>query len=230
MPMPQHIAQQIAALEPLLQPRRLERMRQVLAQRTDRVVFAFERMVDPHNLSAVMRSLDAFAFQEVHLARQETQAALSHLISRGTDRWLSVQSHEDGPAMLAALKSRGYQVWASHLRQPGSVALADMDFSVPVALVFGNEHAGVEPETLALAHGVFHIPMRGMVESFNLSVAAALSAYHARLALDRLQAASPEPKSFYLSASQQQALYLTWLRQSVRRADTVLKQLVTEDG
>ena len=60
-------ARVVDILEPLVTPERARRMRDVLATRTRHVAFVFERMIDPHNLSAALRSLDAFSFQKVHL-------------------------------------------------------------------------------------------------------------------------------------------------------------------
>ena len=177
----------IARLEPLLTENRVRRMKAVLAARSDHVTFVFERMVDPHNLSAVLRTLDAFSFQDAHLIATQGQAALSRGITIGADRWLTLRDHADTEACLRALKEAGYRIYAS-LSAGGadSVSLDEMDFGVRTALVFGNEHAGVSGQVLDLADGAFTIPMRGFVESFNLSVAAALCAYRARTDMERL--------------------------------------------
>jgi tRNA (guanosine-2'-O-)-methyltransferase len=48
-----------------------------------------------------------------------------------------------------------------------------------VALVFGNEHAGVSEEVRALADGNFIIPQAGIIRSLNISVACAVTLYEA---------------------------------------------------
>jgi tRNA (guanosine-2'-O-)-methyltransferase len=48
-----------------------------------------------------------------------------------------------------------------------------------VAIVFGNEHAGISDDLRGLADGTYTIPMRGFVQSLNVSVAAALTMFAA---------------------------------------------------
>jgi tRNA (guanosine-2'-O-)-methyltransferase len=57
--------------------------------------------------------------------------------------------------------------------------LYELNLTEPVALVFGNEHAGVSEEVLALCDGNFIIPQVGMIKSLNISVACAVSLYEA---------------------------------------------------
>jgi tRNA (guanosine-2'-O-)-methyltransferase len=216
--------QAIALLEPLLLPRRIQRMREVLATRSDHVAFVFERMVDPHNLSAVLRSLDAISFQDVYLMAPQERVVLSRAITQGTERWLSVQSHEDPAACLAVLRERGYRIYASHVAPDRGLPLQALDVSRPLALVFGNEHGGVSDAVLAQADETFHIPMHGFVESLNLSVAAAISAHHLRERMDALAAASPDAARFLLPPARQRALYARWLYQSVRHAERILAE------
>jgi tRNA (guanosine-2'-O-)-methyltransferase len=260
----------IAKLEPLLLPRRIARMRAVLAARSDHVAFVFERMTDPHNLSAALRSLDAFGFQDAHWIAPAAELGLSHLITRGTERWLTLTEHDDTAACFAALRARGYHILASEVpalsdasrRAPGaepaggsrqapgaepaggsrqapaselsggsrqalashaSLPLDSLDLRQRTAFVFGNEHAGVTPETLALADGRFQIAMTGFAESLNLSVACAITAYHARRELRRLATVTGDPAAYGLPEARKRALYADWLRQSVRSADKVLE-------
>jgi tRNA (guanosine-2'-O-)-methyltransferase len=216
----------IARLEPLLLERRLARMQAVLATRSDHVAFVFERMTDPHNLSAALRSLDAFSFQDAWWIAAGEKLELSHLISRGTHRWLSLHAPEGTTACLAALRTQGYRVLASHLGEaPGasaSVSLPQIDFRRRTALVFGNEHAGVSGEVLALADGRFHIDMLGFTESLNLSVAVAISAFHARREIDRLRGSTGDPDAYLMAPARRRALYAQWLKDSVRRAEEVV--------
>jgi len=223
----------IAKLEPLLLPRRIARMRAVLATRSDHVAFVFERMTDPHNLSAALRSLDAFGFQDAHWIEPGAELGLSHLITRGTERWLTLSEHADKAACFAALRAHGYRILASEVpppsgasreapASPASPPLDTLDFRQRIAFVFGNEHAGVTPGTLAMADGRFHIPMTGFAESLNLSVACAIAAYHARREIRHLQTVAGDPAAYGLPEARKLALYADWLRQSVRSADKVL--------
>ena len=236
----------IACLEPLLTEARRTRMQAVLASRSDHVAFVFERMIDPHNLSAALRSLDAFSFQDVYLVQPgerlawrrrcdattadsaddpgaacDERGALARGISIGADRWLSLHEAPSSLECLAELRAAGYVVLASHLG-PAAQPLPALDFSRRTALVFGNEHGGVSAEVLARADGAFRIDMLGFAQSLNLSVAVAISAYQARQALTRLAAQDARPERFALPAQRRRALYADWLRGSVRNAERIL--------
>lgn len=212
----------ISLLEPLLTTRRAQRMRDVLATRSDHVAFAFERMVDPHNFSAVLRTMDALSFQDAYLVAPQERVNLSRGITQGTDRWLTVQRFDDMESCVAALRRRNYRIYASHVDPIRGRPLRALDLNQRVALIFGNEHAGVSPQGLALADDYFHIPMLGFVESLNLSVAAALCAHHLRGEMERLAVTDAHPERFLLPPRRQRELYAQWLRHSVRNADRIL--------
>lgn len=212
----------IAGLEPHLTPRRIARMQNVLATRSDHVAFVFERMVDPHNLSAVLRSLDAFSFQDIHLVAPTERVALARGITIGADRWLTLHDHDTPAACARALRQAGYRILAGHVAPERGNSLFGLDFGRRTALVFGSEHTGVGAEWLDLAEGTFHIPMLGFVESLNLSVAAALCAFHARREIQRLAPTDPEPQRFLLPPERRREIYAHWLRRSVKRADQIL--------
>ncbi len=227
----------IARLEPLVTEARLRRMRAVLASRSDHVAFVFERMIDPHNLSAALRSLDAFSFQDVHLIQPGERLGLStplHSTPRlskgitiGADRWLTLHHAPTAQSCVEPLLSRGYALYASHLGEEGEgdvLPLEEIDFSRPTALVFGNEHLGVSEEMLAAVPGRFRIPMLGFAQSLNLSVAVAVSAHQARREIERMSAGEFQQQAFGLGSERQRKLYAQWLRQSVRNAEKILAE------
>lgn len=215
----------ITRLEPLLTEQRVRRMREVLARRSNHVAFVFENMVDPHNLSAALRSMDALSFQDAHLITPGERLELSRGITIGAERWLTLHRHASTPLCMDALRDAGYRIYASLVDAGKGLALEEIDFSRPTALVFGNEHAGVSGEVVELADDTFHIPMMGFVESLNLSVAAAICAFHARKALDALVEQTGDKESFLLPAQQRQAIYVEWLRRSVKKADQIIAEL-----
>ena len=215
----------ITRLEPLLTEERVRRMREVLHRRSDHVSFVFENMVDPHNLSAALRSMDAFSFQDAHLITPGERLEFSRGITIGAERWLTLHHHASTPACMAALKDAGYRIYASLVDADKGTALEEIDFSRRTALVFGNEHAGVSAEVVELADDTFHIPMMGFVESLNLSVAAAVSGFHARGALDALMAEAEDKGAFLLPEERRQAIYVEWLRRSIKKADKIIAEL-----
>ena len=71
----------------------------------------------------------------------------------------------------------GYQVLATHL-DANTKPIGEVDVTIPTAIVFGNEKDGISQEMIDLCDQTVIIPMQGFVQSFNISVAAAISLYH----------------------------------------------------
>jgi tRNA (guanosine-2'-O-)-methyltransferase len=157
--------------------RRLERMASVLARRQPDVAVVLENVHDPHNVSAVLRSCDATGVDNVHLVySQEEEPQLSSGVAAGTPRWLNVQRHADIASCYAALRAEGLAIHAATVDGP-TADLYALDLAAPCALVFGNESRGLTSEAADLADGRLRIPMMGMAESLNISVACAVTLF-----------------------------------------------------
>ena len=206
----------IAALSPLVTETRLARMRTVVAGRTLDVVPVLDRVHDPHNASAILRTADALGVQRVDVVPAPTGFLAARGVSKGTHRWLDIARHASPSACAASLHARGYEVFVAAM--DGEHTPADLAARPRVAVVFGNEHAGVSPEMRAHADGSFAIPMRGFVESLNVSVAAAITLY----ALTAVGRAS-------LSSDAQRELLARYLMASVRDAGRVVEEYVAAD-
>jgi tRNA (guanosine-2'-O-)-methyltransferase len=167
----------VAALEPLLTDQRRARIGQVIAARSNAVVAVLDGLIDPHNISAVLRSADAFGVHEVHLIQHPEPFLASSRISQGADRWVSVVTHKSAQSCVNALRARGHRIFTAATE--GTMCPADLAREPHPAIVFGNEHAGVSPELRALSDGTYTIPMRGFVGSLNVSVAAAITLFSA---------------------------------------------------
>jgi tRNA (guanosine-2'-O-)-methyltransferase len=162
------------SLPEFLLPERRARIDAVVAQRTRTLTVVMEAFADPQNTSAVLRTAESFGVQEVHVVvGPQKRYDRNKKISQNADKWLEVVRWKETGPCLAALKARGFRVYATHLGE-GSTGLAGLSFAEPTALVFGNEHAGVSEEARRLADACFAIPMRGFSQSFNVSVAAAI--------------------------------------------------------
>jgi tRNA (guanosine-2'-O-)-methyltransferase len=162
----------------LLDSRR-QRIDEVVAQRTRTLTVVLEAFCDPQNVNAVLRTADAFGVQEVHVVDGPMKPYdRNKRISQNADKWLDVVRWTSTAACLDALRERGFSIYATHLGD-GARTLGELSFAPRVALVFGHESRGVSPEALDRADVLFAIPMRGFVQSFNVSVAAAVSLAHA---------------------------------------------------
>jgi tRNA (guanosine-2'-O-)-methyltransferase len=157
-----------------LLPERKARIDAVVGQRTRTLTVVMEAFADSQNTNAVLRTAESFGVQEIHVIEgPQKRYDRNKKISQNADKWLEVVRWKETGSCLAALKARGFRIYATHLGE-GSGTLTGLSFAEPVALVFGNEHAGVSAEARRLADRCFSIPMRGFSQSFNVSVAAAI--------------------------------------------------------
>jgi tRNA (guanosine-2'-O-)-methyltransferase len=161
--------------ESLLTPQRLARIDAVISARLRSVTVVLDRLLDAHNVAAVLRTAEGLGIARVHVVPHDARDAGAHRrVTQDADKWLDVPIEEDGAAIAKKLATEGFVVYAGHL---DAHARPYMEIPVerPVALLFGNEHEGPSAETLAACAGTFRIPMAGFTQSFNVSVAAGIA-------------------------------------------------------
>jgi tRNA (guanosine-2'-O-)-methyltransferase len=208
-----------ATLAPLMTADRLARIEQVLAARLASVVTLVEDTYDPHNAAAAIRTTEALGLCELHAVEPNERFSATHGVTTGAHKWIDLLRWPDAETAVAALHGRGFRVFAT---LPGaSVTIDDVDVATPIAIAFGNEHAGLTPAAVAACDGAIGIPMLGFSGSFNLSVSVALAM--SRLAARRrayLGAAGdlPEPRKRLLRAR--------WYALSVRAAVGIVERAV----
>jgi tRNA (guanosine-2'-O-)-methyltransferase len=199
----------IAVLEPLvLEPRR-ERVRSVVAERLGNVTVLMDAPHDPHNGAAVMRSCDAFGVQELHVVPRNEPFLVSGGVAKGTERWIDVVRHRTPEEAISTLRRRGFELVATH--PEGELLPAELPGIERLALVLGNEHDGICEALQQAAPRSVRIPMRGFVESLNVSVSAAI-----------LLAAATRGRPGDLPEAEKRLLYARGLFRSVSRAARVL--------
>lgn len=159
-------------LEPMLTEERVGRIDGVLAARLASVVPVVEDVYEPHNGAAVIRSAEALGLQELHILETGVRFQAARGITRGCHRWMDLVRWHDARACVGALHARGFTVLAT--TPEAAVSTDAIDVSRPIAVVFGNEHAGLPASTIAACDGAVALPMFGFTQSYNLSVSAAL--------------------------------------------------------
>lgn len=154
--------------------RRRAKIEKVLSQRQKDLTLVLDNIHDPHNVSAIYRSCDAFGVHKVHLYYTDTPFPhLSEKTSASARKWVDTVRHNDKESLIGELKNKGYQILATNCT-PTAKPLREYDLTMPTAIIMGNEHSGVSEELFPLVDGEIYIPMFGMIQSFNVSVAAAL--------------------------------------------------------
>lgn len=180
-------------------PERRARMERVLGLRQPDLTLVLANIHDPHNVSAIYRSCDAFGVPEVHLYYTHTAfPALGRKTSASARKWVDTVRHDDRRSLSAALRGKGMQVLAA-ICSPQARPLRQWDFTRPTAVIMGNEHGGVDAELREFVDGELYIPMKGMIQSFNVSVAAAIilaEACRRREDAGMYDAPSYEPEEF----------------------------------
>jgi tRNA (guanosine-2'-O-)-methyltransferase len=167
--------------------RRQERIEQVLNRRQPDLTVVLENVHDPHNASAVLRSCDAVGVLRICLVHtvETPPAAFARTTSASAAKWIGVEHYASIGECYQSLRATGFSIYATALNEESQM-LFDVDFTKPTALVFGNEMRGLSHEAIAQADGAIQIPMMGMVQSLNISVACAVTLYEAMR--QRLQA------------------------------------------
>lgn len=167
-------------LPPGLPPdeRRPARMRVVAGRRLGGLTVVLDGLHDPHNISAALRSCEGFGVQHVHLIGEPADLPMNRIVTCGCEKWLSLHYHPDATTCVAAVRAEGFELWAA-VPCRDAVPLRTIDFSRKTALIFGAERLGLSEELVSRCDGKYFIPMAGFVESFNVSVAVAVSLYGA---------------------------------------------------
>ena len=159
-------------------PARFEKLKAVLDRRQPDLTVLAEDVHKSHNISAVLRTCDAVGVTELHAVSPGGQFARHRMISGGSRKWLRTRLHGDIRQAIGHLRNNGFQVVAAHFSED-SADFRRCDFTRPTALLLGAELTGVSAEAAALADRRIVIPMRGLVASLNVSVAAAVILYEA---------------------------------------------------
>jgi tRNA (guanosine-2'-O-)-methyltransferase len=162
-----------AILEPMLTPERIARIDVVLAARLESVIPIVEDTHDPHNAAAAIRTTDALGLCELHVIEPAERFSASSGVTRGSHKWIELRRHACANDAVAALHARGFVVYATSAAAP--LSIDDVPIDRPIAVAFGNEHAGLTAEAVAACDGALAVPMFGFVESLNLSVTVALA-------------------------------------------------------
>ena len=162
----------IEQLKAQVTPERWTRIQKVVQSRNPNFVTVLENIYDRGNASAVMRSAEAFGFYKFHQINETEEFKESKRVTQGADKWLIQQNWLETQSCVDHLKTQGFEIWVTHLE--GGTPIEETPLTKPVALFFGNERQGASPLLTEICDRKVYIPMQGFVQSFNISVAAAL--------------------------------------------------------
>ena len=162
---------------PLL-PRRFERLQSVLNRRMGDLTVVLEAVDKPHNLSAILRTCDAVGAMEAHVVSLPGRPRTFNKTAKGSQKWVPLHPHPSIEECLLGLKAKGFRLYGTHL-SVDAVDYRQCDFTGPTAFVLGAEKWGLSADAATAVDQALFIPMGGMVQSLNVSVAAAVLLFEA---------------------------------------------------
>jgi len=157
---------------------RLTTIKACLDKRQPDLTVIMENVRKPHNLAAVARTLEAVGGLEIHAVSDKPSIRLTQMAAGGIKKWIEVKNHANIEDGIGHLKQQGYQIIATTLVN-NSKDYREMDYTRPTAILVGEELEGISEQAVQMADAVITIPMAGMVQSLNVSVASALVLYEA---------------------------------------------------
>lgn len=199
-----------------------ELLPRLLLNRTRHLTVVIEDLHKVHNTSACLRSCDCFGVQDVHIVENYNEYADNEEISLGASQWLTLtrygESGQDNTTRCAQqLRERGYRIVMTSPHEP-TCELSELDVSQPTALIFGNEKDGASETARELSDDVMRIPMYGFTESFNISVAVAVTLHHLVWQMRRMS------DRWHLTTAERDELLMQWVRNSSGRKLPLLEE------
>lgn len=198
---------------------RQEKIKKTLLLRTRQVGVVLEDIYQSSNTSAILRTCDALGVQDVHCIEGRNPFDINKGISLGAAKWLTIdryrteENETNNPTKecIDALKEEGYKIIATSPHATKS--LAELPVSDKTMFLFGTEDQGLTEEAIDSADDIIAIPMYGFVESFNVSVSAALCLYDFTTRLRNSEV------DWQLSEDELLDLEIDWMRNSFENAD-----------
>lgn len=162
-----------------MSPERFARITEMLNRRQPELTICLEQVHKPHNLAAIVRTADAVGVSDMHATWADQAMRLSGKSATGSQNWVNVHGHNSITDAVNTLRAQGMQIIATNLSD-SAIDFREVDYTKPTAILMGQEKHGISDEALALADQDVIIPMVGMCQSLNVSVASALILYEAQ--------------------------------------------------
>lgn len=160
-------------------PERFQRFKTALQHKQTDLTVVMENIHKPRNFAALIRTAEAVGIHTVH-AITETTGPISqhHHTAAGANKWVQTCSYDHSVTAFDQLKAQGLQLVIADVGEQAR-DYHEVDYCQPTALVMGSELYGLSAIARERADVVVTVPMWGLVESLNVSVACALILFEA---------------------------------------------------
>jgi len=159
-------------------PRRFDRIKNVLNCRMNNLTVLVEAVNKPHNLSAILRTCDAAGVFEANFICKKKEVKTFNSTAQGSQKWVKLNNHETSISAISELKDKGFKLYGTTLNKK-SIDYRKFDYSENTCFVLGAEKWGLSDELISKVDESIFIPMSGMVQSLNVSVAASILLFEA---------------------------------------------------
>lgn len=163
----------------MIAPERFHKIRHMLLHRQPDLTVVMDNVNKAHNLSAIIRSCDSVGISQIHAVSYRSTIFAEQNAAAGSSKWTSLSLYHDIETVYRNLSQCGMQILVATNKE-GCVDFRDIDYTAPTAIVVGAEWDGVSEEAVRAADKAITIPMLGMVESLNVSVATAVILFEAQ--------------------------------------------------
>ena len=158
-------------------PQRFEKIKKVLAKRQPDITIVLDKVHKPHNLAAIIRSCDAVGVGDIiGISSNKKKININLKSASGSNNWIKFQIHESIKTLPKILKEKNMKIFIAN-NSDKSTDFRNVNFTEPCAIILGSELSGVSDEATSFSNQEIMIPMYGMVESLNVSVASAIILY-----------------------------------------------------
>jgi tRNA (guanosine-2'-O-)-methyltransferase len=204
----------------LISPDRQDLFLELAEKRTKKIAVVLEDIFQSHNAAAVLRSCDCFGVQDVHIIENRNQFKPKRDVEQGSSKWLTISRYgekdQNTEDCLNHLKSKGYVIAATTPHT--DMTIDELPTDKPIALLLGTEKRGISDIASANADYLVRIPMYGFTESFNISVAAAVSLHSLRSKFLR------DSSDLSLTEEEKVEVLLGWCSNTINRGDKVIEE------
>ena len=155
-------------------PERFQKIKKILDKRQPDLTIIMDNVHKPHNLAAIIRSCDAIGIGHIHyISKNHNKVGLNLKAASGSNHWVKLHNHENKKKLFTKLRNQGHTIFAAN-NSVNAIDFRKANYTNASTIILGAEFDGVSNEAINLADKEIRIPMEGMVESLNVSVANAV--------------------------------------------------------
>ncbi|MFN3873759.1 MAG: 23S rRNA (guanosine(2251)-2'-O)-methyltransferase RlmB [Ignavibacterium sp.] len=135
------------------------------------LLLILDSIQDTHNVGAILRTAECSGVDGIIITRHNSAPINETVVktSAGASELVKICQVNNLANAIDELKKEGYWIVGSYLGN--SKPYTEIDYKLPLALIVGNEEKGIRKLTAEKCDFLVHIPMKGKIQSLNVSVA-----------------------------------------------------------